>query len=100
MTLLSAYSLKLQVRRLQRELESARNNKADGSRVLVLENLLDDAKKMKERYEHDYLGAHKQTLVLQAQLDAIRSGKSLGDGSVGTMRVYQTLIIALTFSDG
>lgn len=73
-------SLKLQVRRLQRDLEAARSNKADGSRVLVLENLLDDAKKMKERYESDYLGAHKQNLVLQAQLDGIRSGKTLGDG--------------------
>lgn len=46
----------------------------------MLENLLDDAKKMKERYEQDYLGAHKTNLGLQAQLEAIRSGKALGDG--------------------
>lgn len=56
------------------------NNKADGSRVLVLENLLDDAKRTKDRYEQDYLGAHKKNLVLQAELDQIRSGASLGDG--------------------
>ncbi|KAL7414007.1 HOOK-domain-containing protein [Mrakia frigida] len=83
--------LKLQVRRLQRELDAARNNKADGSRVLVLENLLDDAKKMKERYEQDYLGAHKANLGLQAQLEAIRSGKALGDGPEATIALRQRL---------
>lgn len=72
--------LKLQVRKLQRELEAVKKNEADASRVLVLENLLEDANRMKARYEADYLAAHREKLVLQNDLEEIRSGKSMGDG--------------------
>ena len=72
--------LKLQVRKLQRELEAVRKNEADASRVLVLENLLEDANRMKARYEADYLAAHREKLILQNDLEEIRSGKSMGDG--------------------
>lgn len=74
--------LKIQVRKLARELEAARANKADQSRLIVLENLLEDAQRMKARYETDYLREHREKMVLQNQLEAIRSGKSdLGDGT-------------------
>ena len=72
--------LKIQVRRLKRELEAVRKNEADASRLLVLENLLEDANRMKARYENDYLAAHREKLVLQRDLEEIRNGKSLGDG--------------------
>lgn len=72
--------LKLQIRKLQRELEAVRKNEADASRVLVLENLLEDANRMKARYEGDYLAAHREKLALQRDLEEIRSGKSMGDG--------------------
>lgn len=72
--------LKLQIRRLNRELEAVRKNEVDASRVLVLENLLEDANRMKARYEADYLAAHREKLVLQRDLEEIRSGKSMGDG--------------------
>jgi protein HOOK3 len=72
--------LKLQIRKLKRELESVRKNEADASRLLVLENLLEDANRMKSRYEADYLAAHREKLVLQSSLEEIRSGKSMGDG--------------------
>ena len=72
--------LKIQVRRLKRELEAVRKNEADASRLLVLENLLEDANRMKARYESDYLAAHREKLVLQRDLEEIRNGKSLGDG--------------------
>jgi protein HOOK3 len=72
--------LKLQIRKLKRELEAVRKNEADASKVLVLENLLEDANRMKTRYESDYLAAHKEKLVLQRDLEEIRSGKSMGDG--------------------
>lgn len=72
--------LKLQIRKLKRELEAVKNNHADSSRVLVLENLLEDANRMKARYESDYLAAHREKLVLQNNLEEIRSGKSMGDG--------------------
>jgi len=74
--------LKIQVRRLKRELEAVRKNEADASRLLVLENLLEDANRMKARYESDYLVAHREKLILQRDLEEIRSGKSLGDGWV------------------
>jgi protein HOOK3 len=76
--------LKLQIRKLKRDLEAAQanQNQAEASRVLVLENLLDDARRMKSRYEADYLSEHREKLVLTKELDEIRSGKSLGDGQV------------------
>jgi protein HOOK3 len=74
--------LKLQIRKLQRELEGVRKNEADASRLLVLENLLEDANRMKSRYESDYLAAHREKLILQRDLEEIRSGKSMGDGFV------------------
>ena len=74
--------LKIQVRRLKRELEAVKKNEADASRLLVLENLLEDANRMKARYESDYLAAHREKLVLQRDLEEIRNGKSLGDGWV------------------
>ena len=72
--------LKLQVRRLKRELEAVQKNEVDSSRVLVLENLLEDANRMKARYEADYIAEHREKLVLQSAMEEIRSGKSLGDG--------------------
>ena len=74
--------LKIQVRKLKRELEAVKKNEADASRLLVLENLLEDANRMKARYESDYLAAHREKLVLQRDLEEIRNGKSLGDGWV------------------
>ncbi|GAC95383.1 hypothetical protein PHSY_002958 [Pseudozyma hubeiensis SY62] len=74
--------LKIKLRKLSRELEAAKTNKADHSRLIVLENLLEDAQRMKTRYEADYLREHRDKMVLQNQLEAIRSGKSdLGDGT-------------------
>ncbi|EPT01820.1 hypothetical protein FOMPIDRAFT_146747 [Fomitopsis schrenkii] len=83
--------LKLQVRKLQRELEAVRKNEVDASRVLVLENLLDDANRMKARYESDYLAAHREQLVLQQKLEEIRSGKSMGDGAEAAIALRQRL---------
>ncbi|EMD38684.1 hypothetical protein CERSUDRAFT_123230 [Gelatoporia subvermispora B] len=83
--------LKLQVRKLQRELEAVRKNEADASRVLVLENLLEDATRMKARYEADYLAAHREKLVLQNDLEEIRSGKALGDGAEAAIALRQRL---------
>ncbi len=74
--------LKLQVRKLNKELEDLRTTQLGSGRVLVLENLLDDANRMKARYEADYLAAHREKLILQSELEEIRSGKALGDGFV------------------
>ncbi|KAJ7168076.1 HOOK protein-domain-containing protein [Mycena crocata] len=83
--------LKLQIRKLKRELEAIKRNEADSSRVLVLENLLEDANRMKGRYENDYLAAHREKLVLQRDLEEIRSGKSMGDGAEAAIALRQRL---------
>lgn len=83
--------LKLQIRKLNRELEAVRKNEVDASRVLVLENLLEDANRMKARYESDYLTAHREKLVLQRDLEEIRSGKSMGDGAEAAIALRQRL---------
>lgn len=74
--------LKLEIRRLNRQLEEAKSNQAEASRVLVLENLLEDATRMKARYEADYLAEHREKLVLQGELEEIRGGKISGDRCV------------------
>ncbi|KAF8894385.1 HOOK protein-domain-containing protein [Infundibulicybe gibba] len=83
--------LKLQIRKLKRELEAVRKNEVDASRVLVLENLLEDANRMKTRYEGDYLAEHREKLVLQKDLEEIRSGKSMGDGAEAAIALRQRL---------
>ncbi|THH14695.1 hypothetical protein EW146_g5667 [Bondarzewia mesenterica] len=84
-------NLKLKVRKLQRELEAAKTNQADTSRVLVLENLLEDVNRMKARYEATYLAAHREKLVLQNDLEEIWSGKALGDGAEAAIALRQCL---------
>ncbi|KAG1835630.1 HOOK-domain-containing protein [Suillus variegatus] len=83
--------LKLQVKKLQRELKSAKKNEADTSHILVLQNLLEDANRMKARYEADYMTAHREKLVLQRDLEEIRSGKALGDGPEAAIALRQRL---------
>ncbi|GAA5963914.1 hypothetical protein JCM21900_001145 [Sporobolomyces salmonicolor] len=84
--------LKLQIRRLERQLKGAQTNQADSSRIVVLENLLEDANRMKARYEGNYLREHREKLVLSAQLEEIMSGKSrLGDGPEAAMALRQRL---------
>ncbi len=85
--------LKLEIRKLKRELEGAGSNQADNSRILVLENLLETANSMKARYEQEYLAAHRGKLLLQKDLDEIRSGKALGDGWVDVNPNAKILLI-------
>jgi protein HOOK3 len=75
--------LKLEIRRLRRELQAAQSNKADASKIDVLQHLLDESQKMKARYEQDYLAEHREKLVALGKLEEIRAGKSdTGDGCV------------------
>ncbi|KAL0071641.1 hypothetical protein AAF712_001498 [Marasmius tenuissimus] len=83
--------LKIQISKLKRELESVRRNEADASRLMIMENLLEDANRMKQRYEADYLAAHREKLVLQRDLEEIRSGKSVGDGTATAIALRQRL---------
>lgn len=53
----------------------ARLASAGDERVVVLEELLSDANRAKERYQAEYLDAHRGRLVLQASIDEIRAGR-------------------------
>lgn len=68
--------LRIQIRRLERQHKDTTQNQADRSRIVVLDNLLEDANSMKRRYEQDYLKERKERLGLQSKLEEIRSGKS------------------------
>ncbi|KAF9208492.1 hypothetical protein BGZ49_008677 [Haplosporangium sp. Z 27] len=72
---------KLTISKLERELKSLKEEKQDegGSKATVLQHLLDDANRLKSKYEQDYLEEHQSKIVLQGELDRIRAGK--GDES-------------------
>lgn len=90
--------LKLQIKKLQRELSAVKKNEVDGSRILILENLLEDANRMKSRYEADYLAAHREKLILQRDLEEIRSGKASGDGYTQRMLFPRQRLIMSSFT--
>ena len=73
--------LKLRIRKLERQLKAAESNSADQSRLMVLENLLEDSNRMKERYEGEYLKETRERMRAERKLEEIMSGKSrVGDG--------------------
>lgn len=74
--------LKIEIRKLKKELEGAKSNQSNSSDILVLQNLLEDSNRLKARYEGENLAMHRENLILQKNLEDIRSGKALGDGLV------------------
>ncbi|WWC71606.1 uncharacterized protein I206_105564 [Kwoniella pini CBS 10737] len=73
--------LRLKIRALQRELtELQSGGPGDSNRLLVLETLLADANKSRDRYKAEYLQEHRSLLRLQATMERIRSGYG-GDSS-------------------
>ena len=58
----SMTDLRIQIRRLERQLKDTTQSQADSSRIVVLDNLLEDANNMKRRYEQDYLKERKERL--------------------------------------
>ncbi|PWN22323.1 hypothetical protein BCV69DRAFT_140680 [Microstroma glucosiphilum] len=71
--------LKLRIHQLSRELKSAKTQEAESSDALVLENLLEDSQRMKQRYEADYWKEYRLRLQRDGELDKIRTG---GEGSL------------------
>ncbi|KAF9586578.1 hypothetical protein BGW38_001823 [Lunasporangiospora selenospora] len=83
--------LKLQISKLEREIQTLKDDSQEdgGSRVTVLQHLLDDANRLKSKYEQDYLEEHQSKLVLQSELDRTRAGK--GDESEAAFTLRTTL---------
>jgi protein HOOK3 len=73
----------LQTKITQLELENQRlrqqsqpSGSVDSSRILMLENLLEDATKMKEKFEQDYMKERERCLALERQLGSTSDGSS------------------------
>lgn len=83
--------LKIRIRKLEQELEELKGSKGkeEESKILVLESLLEDAKRLKSRYEAEYLKEHKEKLNLVAELEEIRAGK--GDSGEVSVALRQRL---------
>ena len=77
-----AYKRKLQISRLENELSQLKEGTggADADNVM-LQHMLDDTTKAKDKLEQEYLQAHTGKLILEAQLAAINGGSSI-EGSV------------------
>jgi protein HOOK3 len=91
--------LKIRIRKLEKELSDLKGNqgKEEESKILVLENLLDDARRHKSRYEADYLQEHRERLILQGQMEEIRAGR--GDGGEAAIALRQRLNETVTELD-
>ncbi|KAK4689518.1 hypothetical protein P7C73_g592, partial [Tremellales sp. Uapishka_1] len=82
--------LRIRVRKLQRELEEAKSSLTEGRKIAALESLLSDANKARDRYQAEYLEAHRGKLMLQANLEQIRCGKG-GDNEQTASALRQRL---------
>jgi protein HOOK3 len=63
----------MQIRGLQLQLLESNTSHAKSGDVIALERLLADANKAKNRYQADYMEAHKNNLKLQANLEQVRA---------------------------
>ncbi|KAI5841482.1 hypothetical protein DFP73DRAFT_126147 [Morchella snyderi] len=85
--------LKMQIARLEAELKSLKEGGGVNADNMMLQQLLDDATLAKNKLEQDFLVAHTDKLVLEAQLTAIRGGTSV-EGSDVMLRLRQSLVDA------
>ncbi|RHZ64637.1 hypothetical protein Glove_321g46 [Diversispora epigaea] len=72
-------SLKLKVNELERELTRYREGKpADGddAQLLVLQHMLEDANRIKNKFEKDYVKVQQEKLVLENQLTQLQNGNT------------------------
>ena len=64
---------KLQIARLQDEVRQLKEGGGATADNIVLQHQLDDAKRARERLEHDFLEASTEKLLLESRLNSMRS---------------------------
>lgn len=69
--------LKLQVQRLQKEIAQLKADGGGGADLVMVQSLLDDSQRAREKLEKDYLQAHGEKLILESQLTALKGGVSI-----------------------
>ncbi|EIW67281.1 hypothetical protein TREMEDRAFT_64529 [Tremella mesenterica DSM 1558] len=75
-------SLKLRVKALERQLAQMKGVASGDNRLSALQTLLEDANRSRDRYQLDYLEAHRTNLRLETTLQKIRSGSDNSQASV------------------
>ncbi|KAJ1983007.1 hypothetical protein H4R33_004929 [Dimargaris cristalligena] len=78
------FELKAKLARMESELVSARKSRGDATpshKVVLLENLLEDAQRSKNQFENNYLQCHQKNLVLEDELRKLREAMDAGDAS-------------------
>jgi len=72
-------SLKIKIRNLERQLGEMQISSDGQQSATVLNKMLEESNRARDRYQADYIAIRGEVLRLQAQLEYIRSGKA-GDG--------------------
>ncbi|KAJ1954469.1 hypothetical protein IWQ62_005751, partial [Dispira parvispora] len=85
----SMFELKAKVARLENQLRQTHKGQHGDDdvahpKVLLLENLLEDTKRSKAKYEREYLESHQRNLRLEAELQQLRNQATSGDSATGT----------------
>ncbi|CAG8597198.1 14253_t:CDS:10, partial [Funneliformis mosseae] len=79
-------SLRLKINELQRELSRLREGKPSdddaNTQLLVLKHQVDDANRVKARFETDYVKVQKEKLVLESELERLQAEMSSSSNSV------------------
>ncbi|KAI5787174.1 HOOK protein-domain-containing protein [Geopyxis carbonaria] len=83
--------LKLNIARLENEIAHLKEGGGAGADNVVLQHMLEDARKARDKLEQDYLQANTERLVLESQLAAIRSGAA-GEGSEILLKLRQNML--------
>lgn len=74
----------MKIRRLERDLATANKTSSSFIGKSALETLLKDTQRNKDKYQSDYLSSQRETLRLEAKLDAIKRGQA-GTGDMAAL---------------
>ncbi|KAL7275336.1 hypothetical protein RUND412_001738 [Rhizina undulata] len=85
--------LQLQIARLENEVVHLKEGGGVGADNIMLQHLLDDATKARDKLEQDFLDTHTEKLILESQLAAIRHGTA-SEGSEVMLKLRQNLLEA------
>ncbi|KAJ3350784.1 hypothetical protein HDU83_009413 [Entophlyctis luteolus] len=66
-------SLRSKIAQLEQELASVKPNESLQDRIYVLENLLEDSKRLKEKFEIDYMQTYQKNLALENEMKQLRT---------------------------
>jgi protein HOOK3 len=78
-------------------LRTSSSSTSEGQRIAALQSLLDEANRLKDRYQADYMEAHRARIVLQTRIDRVLD---CGDESAATAELRLRFEEVLAERDG